>query len=319
MSTIDTTMSFVRSFSEKAMSDARNHASRLSSWDLNQKDIDFKFNPKRPDMKEPPNIGDLLSDYETQDVNVLLLNDAAEAWIKKYFPNMFDCISSEPETWACGILGGSAEFGMNKKAFDAAWHEGRDRAYRQARSEKAQIDATYSAQGFDLPQGAYMAALTHAEVRASEAVAEINRQQTIKDAEIKQELIKLAVQTATQLKTSMMQMLASFFCKVVDLARHEPGADKMRAKAQAYSAFISGLSSYYNVELGFEKLRLDAERTKAGVSETNMKLKAELTQKGLDSKNASLGQVAKGFADAAGAAANAASSLQAELYSSALS
>lgn len=319
MTDIDKTLQFIQQFSERAISDARNQAGRVTSWELNPKDINFDFAVKAPNMKEPPAIGDLLSENEKQDVNIAILNDAAEAWITKYFPGIFDCLSSQPDEWACKVLAGNGDLDFAKRAFDAAWHEGRDRAYTAARSEKEQIAAMYSLRGFSLPQGAFVADMVGAEIRASDAVADINRQQIIKDVEMRFELIKLAVQTSTQLKTSMMQMLASFFGKVVDLARHEPGTDKLRARAQAYSAFISGLSNYYNVELGFEKLRLDVERTRAGVSESNMKMKAELSQKGIDSKNAALGQAARGFADAAGAAANAASSLQAELYSGALS
>ncbi|MDY0190709.1 MAG: hypothetical protein RBR22_08250 [Desulfuromonas sp.] len=312
---IDQTTEFLQSFATTALQRAADVSGRPSIWNANTPNIGFSHTVKQPSMSAPPKIGDLLNDNEKQDVNVLLLNDTAEAWIKKYFPNINSCLSYQPEEWACGILSGEKPFGLNKEHFEAVWHDGRDRAYRQAGAERLQVLADYSMRGFSQPAGATIAAMRSADMRASEAISDINRQQTIKDAEITLELIKFAAETAARLKTALMQMLSSFFGNIVQLAQHDPGADKLRAKAQAYSAFMGGLSSYYNVELGFEELRLNAAKAKSGVEEASAKIKGEHTLKGVDSRNQALGQAARGFADAAGAAANAQSSLQAELFS----
>lgn len=314
-SDIDRTLGFIQQFSDQAMSSASSMANRLAMATGTTKEVKFTYDPNKPVMDKLPSLSDLLADYETQDVNVTLLNDAAEEWIAKYLPNIAECLDTQPEQWACGILSGTREFGMNKAAFDAAWHVGRDRAYRQSSTEKAQIEALHSLRGFSLPSGSFASSMVSADIRASDAIAEINMQQAIKEAEVKLELIKLAATTATQVKTSLMGMLANFFGNIVSLSKHEPGAEKLKAKSQAYSSFISGLSNYFNVELGFEKLRLDAAKAKTDTEEVNAKMDAELSFKGIDSRNAGFAQAARGFADAAGAAANAASSLQAELYS----
>lgn len=314
-SDIDQTMSFIQAFSDKALQGARDQANRLAMATGAPKKVSFEFDAVKPVMDKPSKIGDLLADNESQGVDILLLNNAAEAWIGRFFPNLVGCLKTQPEEWACGILSGRAEFGMNKSAFDASWHEGRDRAYKQANTEQRQINSMFSLRGFGLAPGAHTSAMVSAEIRASDSIADINRQQTIKDAEIKLELIKLAASTATQIKGGIMQMLASFFGQIVDLAKHEPGTDRMRAKAQAYSAFMSGISNYHSVELGFEKLRLDAAKVKADTEGLNSRIDAELSFKGIDSRNTGFGQAASAFAQAAGSAANAASSLQAELYS----
>lgn len=315
MSNIDDSAAFLQQFSQQALQRAVEAANRTVSWNISTPNISFSHSVKQAGMDKPPKLADLLDEGEKEGVDFLLLNDAAEAWINKYFPNINSCLSYQPEEWACGILSGERPFGLNRAAFEATWHDGRDRAYRQADSERRQVGVDYSLRGFSQPPGAAIYALRAADVRANEAIADINRQQTIKDAEIKLELIKFAAQTAAQLKTALMQMLASFFGKIVDLRNYDQGADKMRARAQAYSAFVNGLSSYYNVELGFEQLRLEAAKVKAGVQESNAKVKAELTAKGVDSRNSALGAAANGFAQAAGVAANAQSSLQAELFS----
>ena len=315
MANIDQTTQFLQDFAGKALQKANETASRAAVWNANNPNMSFSHTVQKPGMDKPMGLADLLADSDVQDVDVLILNDAAEAWINKYFPNIGSCLSYQPEDWACGILSGQRPFGLNKEAFDAAWHDGRDRAYRQAHTERAQALSDYATRGFSQAPGAALAALRAADVRASDAIADINRQQTIKDAEIKLELIKFAAQTAAQLKTGLMSMLASFFGKVVDLRNHDQGADKMRAKAQAYSAFMGGMSSYYNVELGFEQLRLQAAKIKADVTEASGRLKADASLKGIDSKNSALGQAAAAFASAAGNAASAQSSLQAELFS----
>lgn len=319
MSNIDQTTRFLSEFANRATTDARSFANRITTWHIPTLLNDFKFDPQKPNLEKPPGIGDLLNEYEKQDINVLMLNDVAEQWLNKWFPNIGSCMSYQPEEWACGILSGEKPFGLNREHFEAVWHDGRDRAYRQAAAESEQIRAEFSQRGFSIPPGAMIAAQRASEIRASEAIADINRQQTIKDAEITLELIKFAADTSAKLKTGMMSMLASFFSNIVRLANHDPGADKMRAKAQAYSAFMSAMSNYYNVELNFENLRLKAAQIKAGVDVDNAKVRLDADAKGVDSRNQALGQAARGFTDAAGAAANAQSSLQAELYSGTLS
>lgn len=305
MSDIDQSMDFLRQFAGDALSRAGQLAGRPTWLDVSNQNIGFSYTANKPSIEKPPKLADILNDFDTKDVQVELLNDAAEAWIAKYLPNLNDAGIGSPEEWADGILG----------SVNAAWHYGRDRAYRQAGTEKAQVNAMYSLRGFSLPSGAHTHAMIAAEIRASDTIADINRQQIMREVEIRVDLIKFAEQLGVQIKTAIMGMLASFFGSIVSLAKFEPGVDKMRAKAQAYSAFISGLSNYYDVELGFEKLRLEAARTKSGVSEANAKIKADGAAKGIDSRNSAIGNIANGFAQAAGSAANAQSSLQAELYS----
>lgn len=315
MSNIDESAEFLQGFSTQALQRAVESANRTQVWDIQAPNVSFSHTVRQPALEKPASIGDLLDDYEKQDVNVIMLNGIAEDWIARYLPNLHGCLKDQPDEWVCGILSGEKPFGMNKSAFDAAWHEARDRAFRQASTERKETMADYASRGFSQPPGATLAALRSAEIRASDAIGDVNRQQAIKDAEIKVELVKLAVETATQLRTALMQLLASFFGNIVALANHDPGSDKMRAKAQAYSAFMGGLSSFYNVELGFEQLRLEAAKAKSSVQVDSAKVKADLTAKGVDSRNSALGQAANGFATAAGAAANAQGTLQAELFS----
>lgn len=302
---------FLQSFSQDALKRAASLSGRIGSFNPAPSNIDFSYTPTKPNISKPPAIGDLLSG-DTSGTSIEFLNRETEKWLDKYFPNLNSCMKYQPEEWACGILTGQEPFGLSREIFEAVWHEGRDRAYRAAGTEKAQIQGEYSLRGFSLPSGAMVSAMRNAEVRASEAIAEVNRAQTVKDAEIKLDLVKFAASTAAQIKTSMMQSLANFYQQWAAVLNRD--VDMARSKAQAYAALTSALSSYYNVEMGFEELRLKAAQAKSGVQEAKAKIGAQEGQVKA-SQYSALASAAKAFADAAGSAANAQGSLQAELYS----
>lgn len=303
--------SYLQSFSRDALNRSASLANRIGSFVPGKQNIAFNYTPNKPNITRPPAVGDLL-DGDTTAASIEQINRESEKWLAKYFPNLESCMKYEPEEWACGILTGQKPFGLSREVFDAVWHEGRDRAYRTAGTQQAQIEANYSMRGFSMPPGTMLAALKSAELAATEAITAINREQTAKDAEIKMELVKFAATTAVQIKTGMVGLLANFYSQWAGILKLD--TDKARNKAQAYAAFTSGLSAYYNVELGFEELRLKAEQSRSGAQEAVAKLNMQEGEVRA-SQNTALAQAARGFADAAGAAANAQGSLQAELYS----
>lgn len=311
---IDQSSDFLQEFARDALGRAGSLSNRIGSHVPAPSQVRFQYNPSKPNIKAPPSIGDLLAG-DTKADSIQFLNAETEKWLDKYFPNLNSCLKYQPEEWACGILTGQKPFGLNREVFEAVWHEGRDRAYRAASTEQDQIRAEYSLRGFSMPPGAMIAAQRNAEIRASEAIAEVNRVQMMRDAEIKLDLVKFAATTAAQLKTGMMQVLANFYNQWVAVMGRD--VDLARSKAQAYSALVSGLTSYYNVELGFEELRLKAAQGKTGAEEATAKMGMQEGEVRA-AQYRSLAQAAQAFADAAGSAANAQGSLQAEVYSGAL-
>lgn len=308
---IDQSANFLQQFANDALGRAGSLSNRIGSFVPAPGKVRFTYVPRKPGITRPPAIGDLLGE-DTKGDSIQFLNAETEKWLDKYFPNMNSCMRYQPEEWACGILTGQKPFGLNREVFEAVWHEGRDRAYRASNTEQAQIRAEYSLRGFSMPPGAMFAAQRNAEIRASEAIADVNRTQILRDAEIKLDLVKFAATTAAQLKTGMMQVLANFYNQWVAVMNRD--VDMARSKAQAYSALTAALSSYYNVELGFEELRLKAAQGKMGAEESTAKLGM---QEGdvRAAQNQALARAAGAFADTAGSAANAQGSLQAEIYS----
>lgn len=310
MGSIEASQSYLQEYANDAIGRAQSLANRIGSFVPGSTTVDFNYDPIKPNIQPPPAIGDLLSE-DTSGASREFLNGEAEKWMAEYFPNLTSATLSQPMDWAMGILTGSSPFGIPAEVHEAVVHAGRDRAYRVADSEKAQIRAGYSQRGFAMPPGAAIAAMTNADIRASDAIAEVNRTQMIRDGDIKVELAKFAAELAGQLKNSMLQTLANFYNQWADILKLN--TDIARAKAQAYSALTSALSSYYNVEIGFEELRLKAAAGKSGAQEATNKTKL---QEGdvRAAQNRSLAAAASAFADASGKAANAQASFQAELY-----
>lgn len=302
---------FLHSFSNEALKRASALSGRIGSYSPSPSDIDFSFTPNKPKIDKPPKIGDLLSDDNSPKA-IEILNKKTDEWLDKFFPNINSCMKYEPEEWACGILTGQKPFGLSREVFDAVWHDARDRAYRAAGTEQNQIASDYSLRGFSMPPGAFISARRNSEIRAAEAIAKVNREQTIKDADIKLDLVKFAATTAAQIKTGMIGVLANFYTQWVSALNADD--NKARYKAQAYSSLTSALSAYYNVEMGFEELRLKAAQSKTAAKQAKANI---ATQEGQakSAQYSALAQAAKGFTEAAGAAANAQSSLQAELFS----
>lgn len=312
---IDQSSGFLQQFANDALSRASTLANRVGSFVPAPGKVNFSYVPSKPNITRPPAIGDLLGE-DTKGDSIQFLNAETEKWMDKYFPNMNSCLKYQPEEWACGILTGQQPFGLSREVFEAVWHEGRDRAYRAANTEQAQIRAEYSLRGFSMPPGAMIAAQRNSEIRAGEAIADVNRTQMLRDAEIKLDLVKFAATTAAQLKTGMMQVLANFYGQWVGVMNRD--VDLARSKAHAYSALTSALSSYYNVELGFEELRLKAAQGKMSAQEYTGRLGMQEGEVRA-SQNQALASAARAFADTAGATANAQGSLQAELYSGQIS
>jgi hypothetical protein len=310
MGDIVSSQSYLQGFADSAINRAQVLANRIGSFSPGSTNVDFNYTPTKPNIQPPPSIGDLLA-TDTSGAAKAFLDGETEKWLAKFFPNLTSALRNQPEAWADGILSGSAPFGLPNEVHEAVVHAGRDRAYRAADSEKAQIRTGYSMRGFATPPGAAIAAMNNADIRAGDAIAEVNRGQMIRDGDIKIELSKFAAELAAQLKTGMLQVLANFYSQWADVLKQN--TDIARAKAQAYAALTSGLSSYYNVELGFEELRLKAAAGKADAQEAAIKVRMQEGEVRA-AQNRALAQAADAFARASSAAANAQSSLQAELY-----
>ena len=295
-SAYDPTTAFLQGVASDALTQASNNASRI--WGLENvsavtRDPRFAMTINNPDMGPPPQFGDLFGGDNT-DPTIEYLNEQADAWVAKYFPALNECFKND------------------KTILDMVWNQARDRAGRTKRSEQATLAATFSNRGFSLVPGAMADQMAQLEQRASDVALDVSREQAIKDADIKVEMYKVALQLSTQLKTAILNSLADFYRMWITVP--DKDIERAKVKAQAQAALYSALSSYYNVELAFEELRLKAGQTTASI-DIDVDRNA-LTRQGNYMGIASpLASAVNAFANTAGNAAQAGSSLTAKVES----
>lgn len=239
------------------------------------------------------------------------LNDKVDAWLAKYFPSINGQFQNVPEDWLVGVISGTKPFGTDSTVFDLVWHKARDRAYRTATSERRTLEAAFSQRGFTLPPGALVDALAQSEQRGTDAILDVNRDQAIKDAEIKADILKYAVGISAQLKQGILNTSAEFFRAYHGV--YDRDTERARIRAHAYSTYYNALSTYYGVEVGWEELRLQAARLKADVDGGIDRNRIAATTG--DGSAGAHAQASRGFSEIAASAASAASSLVAEIES----
>ncbi|MBD1554765.1 hypothetical protein [Pseudomonas typographi] len=237
------------------------------------------------------------------------LDDNVDAWLAKRFPAINGSFQTLPEDWIANIVSGVKPFGVDSTIFDLVWHQARDRAYRTAKSERATLAANASARGFTLPSGALLDQLDQAEQRATAATLDVVREQAIKDADIKVQLLQHATQLASQLKLGILNISADYFRSYYQAYNRD--LDAARIRADAYRSYYSALAQYYDIEVAWKNLQLQAAEAKAGIAQGNDRNLLGLFEPG--SANAALGQVARAFGDVAAQAANAAGTLVAQI------
>lgn len=311
---------FLQSLASAAELETRNTRSMI--WNLAEPDADaaelrdpnFAHAVGLPSLGAPPKLSDFLDVGDGTDATMAKLDADAAAWMDRYFPAMDACLRTLPEDFLCGVIAGTKPFGLDATVFELVWHRARDRAYKGMATEQRQIEAKFSAAGWTLPPGAMATTLVAAGERASDAIAEVNREQAIKDAEIKLELLKFAEEQALNYKRGILSSLADFYRAWISLP--DKDIERSRLRAQASASLYSALSSYYNVEVAFEELRLKAAQTDVDTDlavDRNRIANREANDN--SGKANALAQAARAFGDVAAQAAASAGTLVAEIES----
>lgn len=310
----NSTTAFLQDTVNEALLQAQNNAARIYSLppQVNLREPDFNVSLVKPVIESPPKFSDLFDVSETTDSNFDWLDEKFDEWINRYFPELNGCLKSQPEEVMCGIFSGVKPFGIDKTVFELVWHQARDRANRTVNSERATLAAEFSSRGFTLPTGAMVDALTQAEKRGTDSILDVNRDQAMKDADIKVDLLKTAMELAVRLKLGVMAAAADFYRMWITLP--DKDIEKARIKAQAMSAFYSALSSYYNVELGFQEITLKAAQADAGV-DIDVDRNRLSHESHFGSTASALGQATSAFANIAAQAAQSGGSLTAQIES----
>lgn len=305
------TTDFLQQIASRALQDAENNASRIYSLPPNVSlhETGFQVDLKKPNLGAPPSFSDLFGQDRT-DPTMAYMDGQADAWIDKYFPELNAGLKTLPEEFLCNIISGVKPFGQDKTYFEIVWHQARDRAYRSQASAQKTLAAEFSSRGFSLVPGAMVDALAQLEQQSSSDILNVNREQALKDADIKLDLLKFAEEQAIRLKTSIMQALADFYRSWISISDQDIRSAQVRAQAQA--SLYAALSTYYNVENSFQELVLKAAQTKAAV-DGDIDRNRLVRVQAFGSTASALGSAVGAFANAAGNAAQAGGSLTAQI------
>lgn len=307
MADIDSNIQQLFDFAEDALNQAKTISGRINTFIPNIASGDLKFTENPPGMTRPLALSDVLQ-ADNSAAKFRWLDAETEAKVDQYFPEINGCLRYTPEEWLCGIITGQKPFGLSKEVFEAVWHESRDREYRARNSAIEQIRAEFSQRGFRHPPGAMFKAIQQVEEQASDAIGAVNRAQTVKNAEIKLDLLKFAEEQAIRLKLGIFQAIADYYRVLISLPDKDIEASRM--KVAAYATFNNSMSDFHRVQLGFEQLRLQA---------ANLRLNGKLDESrirvsSLDgSRNAAFGQSVQAFAGTASQAAGAAGTINANI------
>lgn len=262
----------------------------------------------KPDLGPPPAFDQLFQQGDGTKEEMDRLNGLVDDWLGDYFPNLQSCFKDVPDDWLCDVVSGVKPFGLDASVFEIVWQRARDRSRRTMVQERRDIEASFSQRGFRMPPGAMAEAMVRAQERASDDAGDVNREQAVQEANIKNELLQFAVGESVRYKNSIMQSLAQF----VQIWSQVPNQDieRARIRASAYSALYNALSTYYGVEQRFEELKLEKERIDAQLELDSDANKIAAVNTG---RMQALGQAVRAFGDVAANAANAASTLSAEI------
>lgn len=275
------------------------------------KETPFSYSVGSINLQEPPKFSDLFGGTDNAASNIASVNGEVEQWLSTYFPSISSGFKNVPEDYLVGVISGVTPFGMASTIFEMVWQQSRDRAGRTVRAERAALNSAFSARGFSLPPGALIDQLAQSERRATDAVLDVNREQAIKDADIKNQILQQAVQLSTQLKLGILNTAADLFRAYTSL--YQLDSQSAQIKASAYQSFYNALSSYYSVEVNMEQLKLRAAETKAGI---DGEIDSHRIQNyAADSTGSAHSNAARAFSQIAAQAANAVGTLDAQIIS----
>lgn len=311
---------FLHSLAQSALNSANNTTNKI--WNLTDRDPSkvklrepyFDHDVGEPSLGPPPTLSSILSPDDKYAEWIKRLDDGTEDWVNKYFPAINACFRELPEQFLCDVISGVKPFGLDKTVFDLIWQRARDRQVRVSRGDRSRVYREFGQRGWTIPPGSMVAQLAAVDERASDQLAEVSREQAIKDAEIRLDLLKFAEEQALVHKRGMLAVLLDFVRSW--LAVPNDGIEQSRLKLDAQRALYDALGRYYNVEALYEELRLKVEQarvdTDLGVSRNRIAAAQSSDDSG---KAAALGQAVRGFSDVVAQAAQGAGSLVAQIES----
>lgn len=192
-------------------------------------------------------------DEDTPEDIIDRANEQVSKWVDTYFPALNDCFQNVPEQWICDVISGVQPLGNSELAIEIAWRTAKANQHREIQSAKKTLYAEFASRGFSLPPGAMVGAMQRLHERGFDASSAVNREAALKDIDVRTRLLELAVTTAAQLKQGLMGIMSDYYRVIASLSNDQAqyGIEKARIKAQADSQFNEALLRYSDINQGY--------------------------------------------------------------------
>lgn len=259
-----------------------------------------------PVIKKIPPLSTFLDMPDESEDTLLKLDGYVDDYIGRFFPTINNCLRTIPDEWLCDVISGVKPLGNHYEPFQAIWDKARDRSVYDSQGAFRKVKASFAGRGFSLPPATIAAVTMEAERQRAMALGDINRDVMIKQADVLKEVLLFAEQQALQYKLGIVQAMADLYKQWILLPTRK--YEMAQAKASALATYIQAITAQSNVEVAFENLRLKAAELSVNADEADGRLRVAAASS-TGSGAAALGTASAGFSQAAGTAANAASSL----------
>ena len=249
---------------------------------------------------------------ERQGVN--FAGEKFQQWLEQFFPALMSDFKTIPEDWIVAVMAGEEKaLGIGQEQFRRVWQRSRDREEAQRQSDVQQAKAEFSQRGFAVPPGAMVSVIDRAQQRASAAVQEVNREETVREQQLRTEMLQFAVQQAATIRQGLSAQVVSFLqtWDSIQQTDKDHQLEKERQRAQIQTSFYENLRRFIDIETALYQVNVAEEKERQGTNQQNidnfLRLKTE------DPGRAALGQAIRGLSDIAGSSSSAAGSLIAQI------
>jgi hypothetical protein len=181
-----------------------------------------------------------------------------------YFP-INATLLAQADAWLSNALlnGGS---GVKASVEDAIWQRDRDRLTRAALTAEQEATASWAAKGYPMPTGAAYAAVQQIRRDRDIKIAESSQARAIESWKMEYENMKFVISTVYDSRVKAIQAAGDY---IRTLALGPQIASQLAVAAiNAQSNLISAASTFYNARIKVAEMKLEKDRTNAGMTLT---------------------------------------------------
>lgn len=172
-------------------------------------------------------------------------------FLDDWFPSWDGCLKSAVDPWVCSTINGGG-VGLPVAVENAIWARERERELMEtSRLQSESVDA-FAARGFSLPGGLLVDEQSKISYAGANKISAASRDRAIKEAEIRIDMLKFAVEKGVQMRLGVLDALVNFlnvFLKVPALA-----IEKARTLTDAKTKLWDQSSNYHRALIAVAEL-----------------------------------------------------------------